>query len=533
MKNKLLFILIASVFFVPVFAQQKIKDNTIPGDILPNKDALLELESTNKGLLHARVQLIRTDDAAPLSQHRAGMMVYNTATVNDVSPGIYYNNGSHWILVAAMDDVKSISYNPVTYELSFVDRNGETQVIHLEEVVKAVETVTALDYDRAAHILDYIDEDGVAHTFNLNVGTLGYDQATNTLNYTAEDGTPTPIALNNTSLSYDAATGELTYTNSLGVTQTADLSDIVTSLETLTVMGYDAVGHELTYQDEDGTPHTLDLNVGTLGYDQATNTLNYTAEDGTPTPIALNNTSLSYDAATGELTYTNSLGVTQTADLSDIVTSLETLTTIEGNPVEEGGVTVYRVTYTDENENENTVDIKAINGLNIDGTTGEVKLGGILTEPTIIQTGQTSTANTLAITGLEYSTATDDKIVVADATTGVLKALKAAMPKFFYMPSIIIPTAEDQVDDPSDFGKIDLYQIYKNQFENPMASNNSTNTTLPVLPPLELDYYITWYDQNVFETVNVSDLGLLTYTVKTNADVTVGSFMNIVFAVKP
>ena len=200
MKNKLLFILIASVFFVPVFAQQKIKDNTIPGDILPNKDALLELESTNKGLLHARVQLIRTDDAAPLSQHRAGMMVYNTATVNDVSPGIYYNNGSHWILVAAMDDVKSISYNPVTYELSFVDRNGETQVINLEEVVKAVETVTALDYDRAAHILDYIDEDGVAHTFNLNVGTLAFDNQTNVLNYTSEDGRTTDIPLNNTSL---------------------------------------------------------------------------------------------------------------------------------------------------------------------------------------------------------------------------------------------------------------------------------------------------------------------------------------------
>ncbi|GGC25457.1 hypothetical protein GCM10011386_16760 [Parapedobacter defluvii] len=97
MKNKLLFILIASVSFIPTFAQQKLKDNTVSGEVLPNKDALLELESINKGLLYTRVQLIRTDDAAPLSQHRVGMVVYNTATTNDVTPGIYYNNGNRWI----------------------------------------------------------------------------------------------------------------------------------------------------------------------------------------------------------------------------------------------------------------------------------------------------------------------------------------------------------------------------------------------------------------------------------------------------
>src|SRR5690606_40154691 len=81
MRNRLLLLpLFVSFFLASAFAQQKIKDNTIRGAALPSKDALLELESTNKGLLHARVQLRRVHDAAPLSQHRAGMMVYNTAT---------------------------------------------------------------------------------------------------------------------------------------------------------------------------------------------------------------------------------------------------------------------------------------------------------------------------------------------------------------------------------------------------------------------------------------------------------------------
>src|SRR5690606_2005072 len=154
------------------------------------------------GLLHARLQLIRTDDAAPLSQHRAGMIVYNTVTANDVIPGIYYNNGNRWILVVG-GDVTPITDNSVTYELTYFVVNGNTQVIRLEEMVKAVETLTALDYDSAAHIFDYIDEDGVAHTFNLKVGALTFDDRTNVLNYTSEDGQTTGIPLNNTSLSYD------------------------------------------------------------------------------------------------------------------------------------------------------------------------------------------------------------------------------------------------------------------------------------------------------------------------------------------
>jgi len=305
---------------------------------------------------------------------------------------------------------------------------------------------------------------------------------------------------------------------------------VVKAVETLTALDYDQAGHVLTYRDEDNNTHTLDLNVGTLGYDQATNTLTYTAEDGTATPIATNNTALGYDPATGILSYTNTLGVTEAFDLSAIVEAQETLTALGGEVATNiDGDAVYRITYTDEDGDDTELDITANNGLQIDEDSGAIKLGGSLTESTTINTD----GDMLAITGLEYSTAADDKIVAADATTGELKALKAAMPKFFYMPSIIIPTAEDQLEDPNDFGEIDLYEMYRKQFAEPMQSNPTKTTTLPVLPRTELDYYITWFDENVFETVSVSDLGILMYTVKDNADVTVGSFMNIVFAVKP
>lgn len=63
----------------------------------PNMDAALDVVSTTKGILNTRIALSSTGSPSPLSTHVAGMMVYNTAAVSDVIPGLYYNDGSKWI----------------------------------------------------------------------------------------------------------------------------------------------------------------------------------------------------------------------------------------------------------------------------------------------------------------------------------------------------------------------------------------------------------------------------------------------------
>jgi len=63
----------------------------------PNASAGLDVDFTNMGLLIPRVNLISTSSFAPLSAHVAGMVVYNTATSNDVTPGFYCDNGTKWI----------------------------------------------------------------------------------------------------------------------------------------------------------------------------------------------------------------------------------------------------------------------------------------------------------------------------------------------------------------------------------------------------------------------------------------------------
>ncbi|GHV14946.1 hypothetical protein FACS1894169_04950 [Bacteroidia bacterium] len=77
---------------------------TIGSGNKPDGDALLDLKeqadgSATKGLVLPRVQLQSTTLAAPLQNHVEGMFVFNTATAGDVTPGIYYNDGTKWIAV--------------------------------------------------------------------------------------------------------------------------------------------------------------------------------------------------------------------------------------------------------------------------------------------------------------------------------------------------------------------------------------------------------------------------------------------------
>jgi hypothetical protein len=86
--KKYLLLGILGIFSCQTIAQVKIGDNaeTI------NSNSLLELESTDKDVLISRVELLATSNFAPLTAHVAGMLVYNVATVSNVTPGFYYND---------------------------------------------------------------------------------------------------------------------------------------------------------------------------------------------------------------------------------------------------------------------------------------------------------------------------------------------------------------------------------------------------------------------------------------------------------
>lgn len=91
------------IFSISLNAQVKIGDN--PNNF--NNDAMLEIESSNKGLLIPRVNLWTTDAATPLTSHVEGMVVYNrtinmSAIPDPLFEGLYYNNGTKWVKMMAL-----------------------------------------------------------------------------------------------------------------------------------------------------------------------------------------------------------------------------------------------------------------------------------------------------------------------------------------------------------------------------------------------------------------------------------------------
>jgi hypothetical protein len=78
----------------------------------PVSSAILDVKSTDKGMLIPRVELTSTTSTAPIgSGIVTSLLVYNTETANDVTPGYYYWNGSAWVrLLTGSSDTTTVVY---------------------------------------------------------------------------------------------------------------------------------------------------------------------------------------------------------------------------------------------------------------------------------------------------------------------------------------------------------------------------------------------------------------------------------------
>ncbi|UUV22322.1 SlyX family protein [Paenimyroides aestuarii] len=115
--------------------QQKIGNNPT----IINPSAVIEVESANKGFLAPRVALTNTNNFSPITglaaadQHTANsLLVYNTATAGDVTPGYYYWQKptvaapGKWVrLIDAPADVRRIGTNHISEDAG-VGSNGST-----------------------------------------------------------------------------------------------------------------------------------------------------------------------------------------------------------------------------------------------------------------------------------------------------------------------------------------------------------------------------------------------------------------------
>ncbi len=80
------------------------------GTTNPNNSAMLDISSPDKGLLIPRLALEAPALSAPLPNHVAGMIVYNTSSNLLVNPGFYLNDGLKWVsMTAAINKIDSLN----------------------------------------------------------------------------------------------------------------------------------------------------------------------------------------------------------------------------------------------------------------------------------------------------------------------------------------------------------------------------------------------------------------------------------------
>ncbi len=80
-----------------LFSQGVAINNT---NIPPVTSSMLDVSATDKGVLIPRLALTQTTLSNPITSPATSLLVYNTASINDVTPGYYYWNGSIWIRFA-------------------------------------------------------------------------------------------------------------------------------------------------------------------------------------------------------------------------------------------------------------------------------------------------------------------------------------------------------------------------------------------------------------------------------------------------
>jgi len=85
------------VAMIPKVINAQIAINTSGNN--PHSSAAFDIDFIDKGLLIPRVALTQTTSSSPITSPATSLLVYNTATVNDVTPGYYYWNGSQWVKI--------------------------------------------------------------------------------------------------------------------------------------------------------------------------------------------------------------------------------------------------------------------------------------------------------------------------------------------------------------------------------------------------------------------------------------------------
>lgn len=98
--NKVWKLIVNTLFISSIAISATMAQNIGVNNPTPDPSAVLDITSTDKGLLVPRVALVSTVSQSPVTAPATGLVVFNTATAgaapNNVTPGFYFWDGAKW-----------------------------------------------------------------------------------------------------------------------------------------------------------------------------------------------------------------------------------------------------------------------------------------------------------------------------------------------------------------------------------------------------------------------------------------------------
>ena len=142
-KKNIILLSLFCFFFLEISAQVGI------GTTNPDASSVLDIESTNAGVLIPRVVLTSTLVSAPVSTPATSLLVYNTNTTtgaNRVTPGFYFWNGIKWSRLNDNEDkvYGEINNSPNLYGPYRRQKLNATQPIRFEipSIIQGVDLIS-------------------------------------------------------------------------------------------------------------------------------------------------------------------------------------------------------------------------------------------------------------------------------------------------------------------------------------------------------------------------------------------------------
>ena len=446
-----------------------------------------------------------------------------------------------------------------TNSMLITNAAGDVEWASLSTIVKANETVTTLvnnndgtyTYTNEAGVTAIIDVPAAVvsqfeNIYNdivneeITVGGTSYntfeEYLTQVANESVTIGGSEFVTVTGTGTAADpyavaikeGAANSMLITNAAGDVEWASLSTIVKANETVTTLVQNPDGTYTYYNEDqigaDGMPlagatgTTIDPNMVKTRFNAVANQYEFLDAAGNViATINMNAANVAYNNAASGLVATN-----VQAAIDELVNRKADLTSTSG---------------------DNSITVTNGTGTTLLNTQLHVTAGGINTLKLA--------DNAVTAAKMNAEGAAAGSVPTATGVNGSV-AYKQ-VPRFFYMPAVIFNTS---VLTPTGTTVTrDLYQEYYNQFTGGAAGtgnavypiahgtngysvpyngglvkNPSAQADIYTYARSEMNYYITYYDTDVFENVTVNDNGEMSYTIKSNAKA--ASYMNIVFVIK-